>query len=157
MQTIHQVNHAKKNAILVYLTLPISTSVAICLCRFMLCMCNQWALHLYPIQWWVYKANHTRGIFCCWRHGNIIIRACCAWISNATFYKLLENKQLVYFQATCRMYHAIFPCAAHTNNDVAVSPVTKVASCMVGLRSTCPLEYTVKGIHYTILIITDKV
>ena len=53
-------------------------------------------------------------------------------ISNATFYKLLENRQPVCFQATCRMYHAIFPCAAHTNNNVAVSPATKVASCMVG-------------------------
>ena len=29
-------------------------------------------------------------------------------ILNATFYKLLENRPLVYFQATCRMYHAIF-------------------------------------------------
>ena len=33
-----------------------------------------------------------------------------------------------------RMYHAIFPCAARTNNNVAVSPATKVASCMVGFR-----------------------
>ena len=56
-------------------------------------------------------------------------------ISNATFYKLLENKQPVYFQATSRMYHAIFPCAARTNNNAAVSPVTKVASCMVGLNA----------------------
>ena len=52
-------------------------------------------------------------------------------ISNATFYKLLENRQPVYFQATCRMYNAIFPCAARTNNNVAVSPTTKVAPCMV--------------------------
>ena len=55
-------------------------------------------------------------------------------ISNAVFYKLLENRQPVYFQATCRMYHAIYPCTARTNNNVAVSPVTKVALCMVGLR-----------------------
>ena len=53
--------------------------------------------------------------------------------ATCTFYKLLENRQPVYFQATCSMYHAIFPCAACTNNNVAVSPVTKVASCMVGL------------------------
>ena len=52
-------------------------------------------------------------------------------LSNATFYKLLENRQPVYFQATCRMYHVIFPCAACTNNNVAVWPATKVASCMV--------------------------
>ena len=51
-------------------------------------------------------------------------------ISNATFCKLLENRQPVYFQAICRMYHVIFPCTAHTNNNVAVSPATKVASCM---------------------------
>ena len=54
--------------------------------------------------------------------------------SNATFYKLLENIKCVYFQATCRMYHAIFPCAARTNNNVAVSSATKVALCMVGFR-----------------------
>ena len=36
------------------------------------------------------------------------------------------------FQVTCRMYHAIFPCATRTNNTVAVSPATKVASYMVG-------------------------
>ena len=29
-------------------------------------------------------------------------------ILNATFYKLLENRPPVYFQETCRMYHAIF-------------------------------------------------
>ena len=28
-------------------------------------------------------------------------------ISNATFYNLPENRQPVYFQVTCRMYHAI--------------------------------------------------
>ena len=56
--------------------------------------------------------------------------------SNATFYKLLENRPPVYFQATCRMYHAIFPCTARMNNKVAVSPATKVASFMVGLRHT---------------------
>ena len=55
-------------------------------------------------------------------------------ISNATFYKLLENRQPVYFQAICRVYHAIFPCAARMNNNDAVSPATKVASCMVGFR-----------------------
>ena len=27
---------------------------------------------------------------------------------NATFYKLFKNRQPVYFQAICRMYHAIF-------------------------------------------------
>ena len=47
-------------------------------------------------------------------------------ISNATFYKLLENRQPIYFQATCRMYHGIFPCAARTKNNVAVSPATKL-------------------------------
>ena len=63
-------------------------------------------------------------------------------ISNATVYKLLENGQPVYFQVTCRMYHAIFLCAARMNNNVAVSPATKVASCMVGLTlstQTCNL------------------
>ena len=58
-------------------------------------------------------------------------------ISNATFYKLLENRQPVYLRATSRMYHAIFPCETHTNNDVAVSPATKIASCMVGLTDRC--------------------
>ena len=58
----------------------------------------------------------------------------CMEILNATFYKLLENRQPVYFQATCRMYHAIFPCAPRTNNNVAVSLVTKVASYMVGFK-----------------------
>ena len=53
---------------------------------------------------------------------------------NATFYKLLENRQPVYFQVTCRMYYAIFPCTARMSNNVAVSPVTKVASCMVSFR-----------------------
>ena len=56
-------------------------------------------------------------------------------ISNAALCKLLEDRQPVYFQATCSMYHAIFPCAACMNNNVAVSPVTKVASCMVGSTS----------------------
>ena len=65
-------------------------------------------------------------------------------ILNAMFYKLLENRQPVYFQATCRMYHEIFPCAAHTNNDVAVSPATKVASCMV--RSALASVGTFKSI-----------
>ena len=55
---------------------------------------------------------------------------------HCTFYKLLENRQPVYFQAICRMYHVIFPCTARTNNDVAVLPATKVASCMVGFRDT---------------------
>ena len=44
-------------------------------------------------------------------------------ITNATFYK---NRQVVYFQATCRMYHVIFPCAARMNNNVAVLLVTKL-------------------------------
>ena len=63
-------------------------------------------------------------------------------ISNATFYKLFENRQPIYFQATCRMYHAIFPCAACTNNIVAVSPAKKVASCMVGFTYTIVHEHS---------------
>ena len=58
-------------------------------------------------------------------------------ISNVTFYKLLENRQPVYFQATCRMYHVIFPCTACKNNNVAVSLVTKVALCMVNFCCVC--------------------
>ena len=70
-------------------------------------------------------------------------------ISNATFYKLLENRQPVYFQATCRMYHAIFPCAACTNNNVAVSPATKVASCMVGFKNAKKATWEYNQKHFT--------
>ena len=68
-------------------------------------------------------------------------------ISDATFYKLLENRQPVYFQATCRIYHAIFPCAARTNNNVAVSPATKLPhvwtalQCRLSSRHTNCLSY----------------
>ena len=47
----------------------------------------------------------------------------------------------VYSKVTCRMYHAIFHVQAHTYDHVALSPVTKFASCTVCLRnksdSTC--------------------
>ena len=81
-----------------------------------------------PLKPTIHEATFVAGdtatlLFMCAVHG----------MSNATFYKLLENRQPIYFQATCRMYHLIFPCAACMNNNVAVSPVTKVASCMVGL------------------------
>ena len=56
-------------------------------------------------------------------------------ILNAKFYKLLENRQPVHFQVACRNVPCdIFPYAACTNNNVAVSPARKVASCMVSLR-----------------------
>ena len=79
--------------------------------------------------------HHTLGNFVAGDTATLLFVRAAHEISNATFYKLLENRQPIYmyFQATGRMYHAIFPCAAHTNNNVAVSPATKVASCMVGL------------------------
>ena len=56
-------------------------------------------------------------------------------ISNATLYKLLENRPPVYFQVTCRTYHVIFH-AQHTR--IIMLPCCqqqlKVASCMVSLR-----------------------
>ena len=75
------------------------------------------------------KSDHTRGDFVAGCTATLLFVRVAHEISNAiyTFYKLLENRQPVYFQATCRMYHAIFPCAARTNINVAVSPATKVA------------------------------
>ena len=52
-------------------------------------------------------------------------------ISHGTFYKSLGNRRAVQSQATCGMQHSIFPCATSKNNNVGVSPVTKVALCMV--------------------------
>ena len=40
-------------------------------------------------------------------------------ISNATFYKLLENRPPVFFQATCRMYYAIF----HAQHARTIKPL----------------------------------
>ena len=93
-----------------YTTLPLSLSIPVCLRKFV---------------WWsVNSGGITRSRF--WRR---IIRKLVSIIDCS-----VSDARAVYSQATCRMQHSIhISCAARTNNNVAVSPATKVASCMVGL------------------------
>ena len=76
------------------------------------------------------KADNTQGNYVASDTATLLFVRAPHGILNATFYKLLENRQPIYFQATC---HALLPCRACTNNNVAMSSATKVASCMVGL------------------------
>ena len=53
------------------------------------------------------------------------------------------------------MYHAIFPCSTRTNNNVAVSPATKVASCMIGFR--CLIQnQSLMGTTYKLYLLQGK-
>ena len=81
---------------------------------------------LYQFSYVFTKADHTRSKFCHWQQGNTIVCVCCAW--NVAWYilQLLANRQVVYVQATCN----VAPCA---DDHVALSPATKVASCMLCL------------------------
>ena len=73
------------------------------------------------------KADHTRGNFCRWWQGNMIICACCAYgISHGTFLQI-DGESISQRLVECSTH---FSC---TDDCVALSPATKVASCMVCL------------------------